>query len=95
MGRLAGSASLHATGVRPRLTGLMDAWNRFSFLNRGVKETMQETCSQTGFAPCDKSQIGLKQDFQNVLISNRFAQPNRFGVTNLFLDQTGSDDKPL
>ena len=67
----------------------MDVLSRFSFLNRFAKKMMQDICSQTGFAPCGKNQTGLKECFQIVLISNRFAQPNRFGVTNLFIDQTG------
>ena len=46
----------------------MDVLNRFSFLNRFAKTRMQETCSQTGFAPCGKDQTGLKQGFQFMLI---------------------------
>ena len=68
-------------------TGLMDVLNRFA------KEMMQETCSQTGFALCCKKQTCLKLGFQIMLISNQFAQPNRFGVTIQFLDQTGSGVK--
>ena len=75
----------------------MDVLNRFSCFNRFAKKMMQETWSQTGFALClcCKKQTGLKQGFQIMLISNRFAQPNRFGVTNQFLDQTGSGVKPV
>jgi hypothetical protein len=61
----------------------VDVLNRFSFSNRFAKEMVQETCSQTGFAPRGINQTGLKQRFPIMSISNRFAQPNQFKIIEL------------
>ena len=61
----------------------MDVLNRFSFSNRFAKEMVQETCSQTDFAPRGINQTGLKQRFPIMSISNRFAQPNQFKIIEL------------